>query len=144
MCRHLPNLRVVGLEPQEAPLAEGRRNIAEAGFEKRIELRPQGVEEMTDREEFDLTYFPQTFMPRDVVKRGLQAIRTALRPGGWLLTATLSMPGAGIGILTVTGFVKRSGVAATDCPEEVATMMTDAGFEAVRIVTSQDRGTAGM
>src|SRR5207248_339596 len=40
MCEQYPVLRVVGLDPFDTPLALARRNVADAGLEDRIELRP--------------------------------------------------------------------------------------------------------
>jgi 2-polyprenyl-3-methyl-5-hydroxy-6-metoxy-1,4-benzoquinol methylase len=93
LCRIYPTLRVVGLEPCQAPAAEARRNIAAAGVEDRIELRSQRVEELTDQAVFDLAYFPQVFMPVDVVGEGLQRVQAALRPGGWITVVAINAPG---------------------------------------------------
>ena len=140
LCRHFPNLRVVGLEPADAPLAEARRNIAAAGLGNRTELRRQRVEEMTDSEEFDLAYFPQMFMADEVFEPGLRALWTALRPGGWLMTGTFSLPGAelepAVGRLRDTLFGGGGRPA-----EEVAAKMTDAGFGAVRVIVPPGKGT---
>jgi len=82
LCRHYPHLHAVGLEPQAVPLAEARRNVAAAQLDQRIELRAQRVEDLTDREAFDLAYLPQVFMPVEVVRRGLRTVFQVLRPGG--------------------------------------------------------------
>lgn len=126
-CRFLPDLHVVGLEPQDAPLAEARRNIAAAGLTNRIELRQQYIEDMEDREAFDLAFFPQVFMPEDVVKRGLNNIWRALRPGGWVLVATLCLPGmelqAAISRLTSTLMGGN-----TRFPSQVQNLVSEANF----------------
>jgi 2-polyprenyl-3-methyl-5-hydroxy-6-metoxy-1,4-benzoquinol methylase len=57
-CRLLPNLRTVGLEPQDAPLALAHRNIAASRLTDRIELRQQRIENLTESEAFDVAYFP--------------------------------------------------------------------------------------
>jgi len=54
MYRLFPRLRVIGLEPQDAPLAEARRNVAAAKLGEHIELRAQRIEDLADREAFDL------------------------------------------------------------------------------------------
>ncbi len=139
LCRHFPNLRVVGLDPQEAPLAEARRRIAEAALTGRIELRQQGVEALKDREEFDLAYFAQPFIPQNLLSQALSAIWTALRPGGWVLTATLGMPGAELDP-AITRLRETLWGGGSRSPEEVANMMTQTGFQPVRMMSSQDRG----
>ena len=141
MCRALPNLHVVGLDPQDAPLAEARRNIAAAGFTNRIELRKLGVEDMTDKEAFDFAFFNQSFMPDDVVRRGLDNIWQALHPGGWLLVPAMSIPGidlqAALSRLRDTLWGGGARV-----PSQVQAMMTDAGFTPVSIIERPGAGTA--
>src|SRR6266851_17782 len=93
MCRLFPPLHVVGLEPQDAPMAEARRNVTAAKLGDRIELRAQRIEDLADREVFDLVWLPQVFLPREVLERGLRRAWAALRPGGWILLIAYSTPG---------------------------------------------------
>jgi hypothetical protein len=60
-----PTLRVVGLEPADAPRREAIANIEAAGYSDRIEIRDQPVEALTDVEGFDLVYLPQVFLSED-------------------------------------------------------------------------------
>jgi hypothetical protein len=60
-----PTLRVVGLEPADAPRREAIANIEAAGYSDRIEIRDQPVEALTDVEGFDLVYVPQVFLSED-------------------------------------------------------------------------------
>ncbi len=96
MCRLFPTLHVVGLEPQDAPMAEARRNVTAANLGDRIELRAQRIEDLADREVFDLVWLPQVFLPREVLERGLRRAWAALRPGGWILLIAYSTPGMGL------------------------------------------------
>jgi precorrin-6B methylase 2 len=134
-CRFLPNLFAVGLEPQDAPLTEARRNISAAGLTDRIELRKQRIEDMADKEMFDLAFFPQSFMSYDVVKRGLLNIWRALRPGGWVLTSTICVPGVE---LQATLLRLRDTLWGGSCriPSQVETMLSDAGFTSVSTFAS--------
>jgi SAM-dependent methyltransferase len=93
MCTIWPHLRVVGIEPQAVPLAEGLRNVAAAGLGERIALRAQRIEELTEREAFDLAWLPQVFLPREAFGSGLRAVRAALRPGGWAILLAIGAPG---------------------------------------------------
>lgn len=129
-CRILPNLHVVGLEPQDAPLAEAHRNIAAAGFSDRIELRQQYIEDMEDRETFDLAFFPQVFMSEDVVKRGLNNIWRALRPGGWVLVVTVCLPGMELqaAVSRLTGTLMGGNAR---LPSQVQKLVSDANFISV-------------
>src|SRR5207247_201868 len=85
LCRRLPDVRVVGLEPAPAPLALAKANVAEAGFGDRIELREQRVEAIAGRELFDFAWLPPAYMPNEVLRAGLASVHSALRPGGWVL-----------------------------------------------------------
>ncbi len=93
MCRLFPTLHVVGLEPQDAPMAEARRNVTAAKLGDRIKLRAQRIEDLTDSEAFDLVWLPQVFLPHEVLERGLRRVWAALRPGGWILLIAFSNPG---------------------------------------------------
>src|SRR5439155_20735683 len=93
LCRRFPDLRVVGLEPAQAPMAEARRNVIAAGLQDRIELRGQRVEALTDEAAYDFVFLPIVFLPTEVLRRGLAAVLRALKPGGW----------AGMGALGVSG-----------------------------------------
>ena len=129
-CRFLPNLHVVGLEPQDAPLAEARRNITAARLTDRIELRKQCIEDMADKEAFDFACFPQSFMPDDVVKRGLQNIWRALRPGGWIMVITVCVPGMELQA-TLARLRDTLVGGSARIPAQVQAMLSDAGFTSV-------------
>ncbi|HEY7020912.1 MAG TPA: class I SAM-dependent methyltransferase [Ktedonobacterales bacterium] len=139
MCRIWPHLRVVGLEPQAAPLAEGQRNVAAAGLGERIALRAQWVEEMTEREAFDLAWLPQVFLPQEAFGSGLRVVREALRPGGWAILLAIGAPGsdprAALGRLinVLWGGEARSS-------EEVERAAIAAGFDPVRSVPGSPGG----
>jgi 2-polyprenyl-3-methyl-5-hydroxy-6-metoxy-1,4-benzoquinol methylase len=132
MCRIYPELSVVGLEPGSVQAAEARRNIAEAGFEDRIEVRPQRLEELTDREAFDLVYLPQVFMPVDVVRDGLGSVHCALRPGGWLFVIAISAPGDDLHSST-TRLLNVMWGGSPLSAEDIAGMTRDAGFQSVQV-----------
>lgn len=132
LCRIYPHLQMVGLEPGEAPSAEARWNIAAAGFEDRIELRPQRVEELTDSEVFDLAFLPQVFMPADVVEVGLRRLHDALRPGGWILVVALDARGDDLHAAT-TRLLNVLWGGTPLSAEAVAAMTRAVGFEWVQV-----------
>jgi 2-polyprenyl-3-methyl-5-hydroxy-6-metoxy-1,4-benzoquinol methylase len=132
MCRIYPQLRVVGLEPGEVQAAEARRNIAVAGLEDRIEVRPQRLEELNEREVFDLIYLPQVFMPMEVVRDGLGRVYQALRPGGWVFVLAITAPGEDLHAAT-TRLLNVMWGGSPLSAEEVADMTRAAGFESVQV-----------
>jgi SAM-dependent methyltransferase len=95
--REFPAMRVVGLEPAEAPFALARENVREAGLADRIELRQQLVQDMTDEGRFDFAWLPIVFLPTEVVRAGLRTVLRALRPGGYLAIGVVAAPGPDLG-----------------------------------------------
>jgi len=133
VCQLFPRLRVVGLEPQDAPLALARRNVRAAQLEDRIELRAQRIEDLADREAFDLMWLPQPFLSREVLEHGLPRAWAALRPGGWCLLITFSTPGMNLdAALLRLATVAYGGDPLS--PEQIADLLAAAGFARTQIV----------
>jgi hypothetical protein len=141
MCRRFPNLQAVGIDPFETPLTLARLNVAEAGLDDRIELRPERVQDLTDDRCYDLAWVPVLFMPADVAARGLRRVRGALRPGGWAVLGSLAVEGAEIqpAVLRLVSLLYGSGGL---LPEHAAAMLTAAGFENVLALPAMP-GVAG-
>jgi hypothetical protein len=131
MCGLYPTLRVVGLEPQTGPRELAARNIAAAGLDARVEIRPLLVEELTDRAAFDLAWLPQVFLPAAAFAQGLRTTLAALRPGGWLLTLAMSAPGEDLeaAVSRLTNVLFGGTIL---FPEQVAQSVAGAGFSDVR------------
>jgi SAM-dependent methyltransferase len=81
---------VVGIDPWAPALALARENVRAAGLAGRIELREQLAEELGDEEVYDLAWIPSAFVCESAIRRVVQRVHRALRPGGWLLVPTLS------------------------------------------------------
>lgn len=82
MCRALPQLQVVALEPAPAPHQEAVRAIAAAGLSDRVEVRAQRVEDLDDHARFDFALLPLVFLPTSVLYAALRTIWRALAPEG--------------------------------------------------------------
>lgn len=133
MCHLFPGLHVVGLEPQDAPLAEARRNVTEARLGDRIELRAQRIEDLADREAFDLVWLPQVFLLHEVLERGLRRAWAALRPGGWILLMAFSTPGMDLD----AALFRLANIALGGdplYPEQVAELLAAADFARTQVV----------
>jgi predicted O-methyltransferase YrrM len=142
-CRRHPLLRAVSLEPQEAPLALARRNVAAAGLSDRVELRQQFVQDLSDAEAFDLAWLPGNFLPPDVLPAALTAVHRALRPGGWLLNACL---GGGDDSPRSVAARLRAVLWGGDtlAPEQVAELLERHGFSDVRLLPRMASGLVPM
>jgi predicted O-methyltransferase YrrM len=132
LCRAFPALRVVGLEPAAAPLAQARANVAAAGLADRVELRQQGVEELQDSEAFDLAYVAQVFIPDGVFAAGLARVWRALRPGGWMSMPAISAAGEDLeaALSRLRNLLWGGGVR---LPEQVAEAARAVGFTGVQV-----------
>jgi len=132
MCRLFPTLHVVGIEPQDAPMDEARRNVTAAKLGDRIELRTQRIEDLADREAFDLVWLPQIFLPREVLERGLRRAWAALRPGGWILLIAYSNPGMELDA-TIGRLMNVLWGGDPLYPEQVAELLSAADFASTEV-----------
>jgi SAM-dependent methyltransferase len=94
-CQAVPGARVVGIDPLPRAIELAAATVARHGLAGRVQLRCQGVEDLTDEEAFDLAWLPLPFIPPAAVREGLPRVLRALRPGGWLLLPAAAVePGA--------------------------------------------------
>jgi SAM-dependent methyltransferase len=134
LCRRLPDACVVGLDPMPEAIAVAERIVAESGFGERIELRRLGLEEVDDRERFDFAWVPAVFLPLDALIAGLRRLHRCLRPGGWALLLTVSIPDPDLrGAVSRFQNVRWAGDALL--PEAVQGLLEEAGFGSVKIMS---------
>jgi SAM-dependent methyltransferase len=82
-CRQWPGLRVVGLDPWPFALRHARETVR--GFEDRIELREQRVEDIADADAFDMVFLATPFLSPAVIPAALARAYAALKPGGHVI-----------------------------------------------------------
>lgn len=87
--RRRPRLSAVALEPREAARRQAERNVANAGLVSRIEVRAGRIEDLDAEQAFDLVWLPGNFLGPDL----LPTVHRALRPGGYVINASLGTPG---------------------------------------------------
>lgn len=134
LCRRLPQARVVGLDPMPEAIAVAERIVAKSGLDDRIELRRQGLEELGEPERFDFAWVPAVFMPRDALVAGLPRLHRSLRPGGWAVLLSSSVPDPDLrGAVSRFQNVRWAGQVLL--PEDVRDMLDAAGFGSVTIVS---------
>jgi alkylation response protein AidB-like acyl-CoA dehydrogenase len=140
LCRRLPQARVVGIDPVAETIAVAERAVAEAGLGDRIELRRQGVEELDDTDRFDAVWIRTVFPDPAALRRGLRTVLRSLHVGGWALLPTASAPGTDLrGAVSRFVNVRLAGHALL--PDELARLMEEVGFGAVRAVPGPLGGT---
>jgi SAM-dependent methyltransferase len=128
LCRHYENLRVVGLEPAAVPRELAVARIAAAGLADRVEIRDERVEQLGDEAAFDVAWLPLPFLPAEVVEAAIRAVHRALRPGGWLLAATLGSPARGNLGDALAAFRSVIWGGSPLAPEAVEELLAAAGF----------------
>lgn len=132
MCRAFPQLRVVGLDVFDVPLALARGNVARAGLAERIELRQLALEDLRDEAAFDLAWVPACFFAPSSVPAALARAHAALALGGWVLLPTLDVDAPGDVRRAWALIMEQWGHA----PESAAIVraLADAGFPAPRVL----------
>ena len=125
---------MVGIDPWEPALRIARRNVAESDAKERIDLRPQGVEQLQDTAEFALAWLPAPFIPAEVVKASLEHISRALMPGGWLIAGLYSSDSTPLGAALAQLRTVRSGGYPWTA-SEIEERLCATGFEAVEAVS---------
>ena len=129
MCRAFPELRVVGVDNFDAPLALARKNVAEAKLDARIELRKTAAGDLADEAAFDLAWVP-TFFVRDAAPVARRVL-SALRPGGWVLFGAGGSSGDARRRAVWSLIDELSGGASLACADAEG-ILRDAGFTSVR------------
>jgi hypothetical protein len=86
-CKRFPSLRAVGIEPLKAARIEARTAITAAGLGSRIEVRSSRVEELDEVGVYDLAHVASAHIGDDSLRVGLERVRRALVPGGYVMLA---------------------------------------------------------
>jgi SAM-dependent methyltransferase len=135
MVRLWPGLRVVGIDPWTPSLALAREGIQRAGLGDRIELRQQGLQDLTDEGAFDLVWVPSIFIPAAVMRDGLRRAWRALRPGGWLLFATVNPAGEPMAAALARLRTREWG-GHPYAPTEAQALLAAAGFSETQVLAA--------
>jgi SAM-dependent methyltransferase len=133
----------VALEPQAAPRRLAQGNVRDAGLADRVEIRAGRIEELDDREAFDLVWLPGNFLGSDALPRAFAVAHRALRPGGYLLNACL---GGGGDDHRSTAARLRAVLWGGDtvAPEHVGGLLREAGFADVALMDRLPSGLVPM
>lgn len=139
----VPGSRAVGLDVQPRALRLAERHLGERGLRDRVELRLLDVAGLSETGSYDLAWLPLAALPPDAVARALPRVREALRPGAWLLTATVlrddpgGSPDGGVRDAVVRWRMSRSRITPWG-PREAARELSAAGYRDVRRVATSE------
>jgi 2-polyprenyl-3-methyl-5-hydroxy-6-metoxy-1,4-benzoquinol methylase len=84
-CRTFPDSTVVGIDMWELSLELARRNVAAAGLDSRITLRPTRIDAFEDDAGFDLVWMPVIFLSRAILPAAVARAVAAMRPGAQIV-----------------------------------------------------------
>ncbi len=88
-CQIYPDMTVVALEPADAPYSLARQNIDKSKYSHRIDLRKIHLENILDKNEYDVAWFPHVFFSDDIFDLCLEKIWHALKPGGSIISSAI-------------------------------------------------------
>lgn len=126
-CAAVPLARVVGLDVLPRALELARATVAERGLGDRVELRLQSVADLDDRERFDLAWMPAPFLAAEIFAEAVVRVRSALRPGGWVVIGAGQFSGAPLAVAVTSWKTVRAG--GTGLPADAAReVLEGAGF----------------
>jgi SAM-dependent methyltransferase len=137
MARKWPSLDVVGLDVWGPSLAVARKNVADAGLQKRVEVREQSGEDLSDEGAFDLAWIPAPFVPPHALPRLVEQVQRSLKPGGWLLFAA-AKPGEDLRGAALRFRVALYGGAPSTQPE-IEKLLVDKGLSDVKTLPGPPR-----
>ena len=132
LCMVYPEVSADCLEPNPEARRIGRERVRSAGLEQRIGFVPDGVEDLKAVGRYDLAIIPQPFLPPLAFDLGLERIRTALRPGGWMLVLALDVPVADPIAAAAARFRARLWGGGAVSVGELVAKLEGAGFDSPR------------
>ncbi len=133
MARLWPELRVVGVDEYDAPLAIARDHITRAKLGDRIELRQTQIDTFGDEGIYDLAWVPSFFIAPDNVAAAAASVHASLKPGGWMIFAAFAPTGAAKAC-AIVGMLADLWGGRTFSPSEVEPVLATAGFTNVRVL----------
>lgn len=127
-----PLVTVDGIEPWGPSLVRARRRVRSREAGRRIRLLPQRAEHISEEDAYDLVWLPYHFLSRTSVRRTVERLYPAIRPGGWLWAAGTV---GGQDLQAATGRMRSVWWGGSGFKEEqMIALIESAGFVDVRAV----------
>jgi hypothetical protein len=90
LCTLYPGTTATGIDVSDVVLDIAREELEAAGLAARVELRRQPVEELADRDRYDLAWVPQPFIAPAAFAAGVRRVFDALRGDRWIVAPVAS------------------------------------------------------
>ena len=135
MAQLWPTMRVVGIDPWVPSLRIAKDRVAVADLADRIDLRELAVEQLADKDSYDLAWIPSVFLPESSIAPACERVFRALKPGGWLLFA-MAAPGKDPVAAALVRMRTTLWGGAALAPEQVQHLLVTCGFNNVRALPS--------
>lgn len=128
-----PAAMVVGVDPWKPSLALAHGNVERAGLGDRIELRQQPVQDLPDRDRFDLVWLPGPFLPEAALGDAIAVSRRAATVGGWVVLGLYAGPDDTLANELMNLRILRSGGHVL-APDDAAAALTAGGWKDVTVL----------
>ena len=126
-----PALTVVGIDVLPRVLALAMDTVAASPVADRVLLREQDVSALDEPGTYALAWLPAPFVPEAPLRAGIDRLRAALVPGGWLVMGHGKF--GGDAVTDAVGRFKTVAYGGTALDDaQAAALLTGAGFEDVR------------
>lgn len=131
LCQIYDNVKVVALEPADVPFSLAKKNIEEAKYANRIELRKMYLEDFSDKNSYDVVWFPHVFFPESTLNSCLAKVWDALKPGAMLITSAI-LPDKKNQSVYIRQLINSlyGGLRTAD---ELTKALTDVGFQEIKV-----------
>ena len=133
LARTFPQASITGIDIFEPAMRLARHNVTTEALSDRVSIVGQDITTMDAADQFDAVWLPLPFLPKAIVPTAIASAAKSLRPGGWLLPGTFAGPPDQLGRILTDLRIRRSG-GHPWTPDDITTMMTDAGLTEARHV----------
>ncbi len=131
LCELYPQVKIVALEPADKPFELAQKHVQASPYADRIELRKIFIQQLTDKNTYDVIWIPQVFLSNDVLHEALPIIWQALKPHGKIFAGALPLEKNDVSYKLRKLLNALFGAARTT--EQVASLFEQAHFKDVKI-----------
>jgi precorrin-6B methylase 2 len=131
LCQMYDNVKVVALEPADAPFQLAKKNIEASHYAARVDLRKIYLEELADTNLYDVAWFPHMFFSNSILNVSISKIWNALQPGGMLATSAIFPDANNLSIRVKQLINSLYGGLRTG--DELIKALSDGGFKDIQV-----------